>query len=92
MLAGCRSFLPPTRHSSRVIERNPFQFNKRSQLFIRTHNKTLSVAAMCVSGQRDRDTPARGRFQTAVKPSVQSAPEYIGNRAMAGMAGTPTIK
>ena len=25
-----------------------FQFHKRSQLFIRMHNKTLSVIAMCV--------------------------------------------
>jgi hypothetical protein len=25
-----------------------FQFEKRSQQFIRTHNKTLSVVAMCV--------------------------------------------
>jgi hypothetical protein len=27
----------------------PFQFQKRSQLFIRTHNETLSIAAMRVS-------------------------------------------
>jgi hypothetical protein len=26
-----------------------FQFNELRQLFIRTHNETLSVAAMCVS-------------------------------------------
>jgi hypothetical protein len=26
-----------------------FEFQKRGQLFIRTHNETLSVAAMCVS-------------------------------------------
>jgi hypothetical protein len=26
-----------------------FEFQKRSQLFIRVHNETLSVAAMCVS-------------------------------------------
>jgi hypothetical protein len=25
-----------------------FEFEKRAQLFIRTHNKLLSVAAMCV--------------------------------------------
>ena len=25
-----------------------FEFEKRSQLFIRAHNETLSVAAMCV--------------------------------------------
>ena len=27
----------------------PFQFQKRSQLFICTHDETLSVIAMCVS-------------------------------------------
>jgi hypothetical protein len=26
-----------------------FEFQKRSQLFIRTHNEALTVAAMCVS-------------------------------------------
>jgi hypothetical protein len=26
-----------------------FEFDKRSQLFIRTNNETLSVAAMCVN-------------------------------------------
>jgi hypothetical protein len=26
-----------------------FKFQKRSQLFIRTHNEPLSVAAMCIS-------------------------------------------
>jgi len=26
-----------------------FEVQKRSQLFIRTHNETLSIAAMCVS-------------------------------------------
>jgi len=25
------------------------EFDKRSQLFIRTHNKTLSIIVMCVS-------------------------------------------
>jgi hypothetical protein len=29
-----------------------FKFDKRSQLFIRTHNETLSVVAMCV-GNKD---------------------------------------
>ena len=29
----------------------PFQFQKRGQLFIRTHNETLSVAAMRVSNE-----------------------------------------
>jgi hypothetical protein len=28
-----------------------FQFHKRSQLFLRSHNQTLSVAAMCVSNE-----------------------------------------
>ncbi len=30
-----------------------FKFQKRSQLFIRAHNKTLSIVAMCV-GDPDR--------------------------------------
>jgi hypothetical protein len=34
-----------------------FKFDKRSQLFIRAHNETLSVVAMCVSNE-DR-SPAR---------------------------------
>jgi hypothetical protein len=34
-----------------------FQFNKRRQLFIRTHNETLSVATMCI-GNPNR-SPAR---------------------------------
>jgi len=28
-----------------------FEFDKRSQLFIRTHNESLSVIAMCVSNE-----------------------------------------
>ena len=32
-----------------VIARRSFQFNKRSQLFIRTHNETLSVAGDAIS-------------------------------------------
>jgi hypothetical protein len=28
-----------------------FQFHKRGQLFIRAHNETLPVAAMCVNNQ-----------------------------------------
>jgi hypothetical protein len=31
----------------------PLQFQKRSQLFIRTHNETLTVAAMRVSNAID---------------------------------------
>ena len=34
-----------------------FQFHKRGQLFIRTHNETLSVIAMCVSNENC--SPAR---------------------------------
>ena len=28
-----------------------FSFDERSQLFIRTHNETLSVASMCISNK-----------------------------------------
>jgi hypothetical protein len=33
-------------HCKRVYR--PLQFNERSQLFIRTHDEPLTVAAMCV--------------------------------------------
>jgi hypothetical protein len=32
----------------RELVYRPFQFQKPSQLFIRSHNETLSIAAMCV--------------------------------------------
>jgi hypothetical protein len=35
--------------SHREFVNRPFQFHKRSQLFIRTHNETLSVAAVGVN-------------------------------------------
>jgi hypothetical protein len=35
-----------------VDTNRPFQFQKRSQLFIRTHNETLSVVAMCAPQSR----------------------------------------
>ena len=35
----------------------PFQFHKRRQLFIRTHNETLSVVAMCVCNAIDGIAP-----------------------------------
>jgi hypothetical protein len=41
-----------------VDTNRPFQFNKRSQLFVGMHNKTLSIAAMCVCNP-DR-SPAAG--------------------------------
>jgi hypothetical protein len=31
-----------------------FELQKRRQLFIRTHNETLSVVAMCVSNEKSR--------------------------------------
>jgi hypothetical protein len=31
------------------LRSRPFQFNKRSQLSIRTHNETLSVAVMTLA-------------------------------------------
>jgi hypothetical protein len=35
--------------SQQVDTNRPFQFEKRSELVIGTHNKTLSIIAMCVS-------------------------------------------
>ena len=37
------------RNTLRLLGHLTFEFKKRRQLFIRTHNETLSVAAMCVS-------------------------------------------
>jgi hypothetical protein len=48
--------MPFLNHFPRVWNRR-FEFRKRSQLFIRSHNETLSVASMCVSNP-DR-LPAR---------------------------------
>jgi hypothetical protein len=39
---------PASQYNSPPAANRPFQFNKRSQLFIRTHNETLSVVAMRV--------------------------------------------
>jgi hypothetical protein len=33
----------------------PFQFEKRSQLLIGTHNETLSIVAVCVSNENSLD-------------------------------------
>jgi hypothetical protein len=41
-----------------------FNFHKRSQLFIRVHNETLSVAAMC-TGNEDRSSVAIHSCDTA---------------------------
>jgi hypothetical protein len=38
----------PNRSSSKWPEHLMFKFQKRTQLFIRTHNETLPIAAMCV--------------------------------------------
>jgi len=43
--------------SQQVDTNRPFQFEKRSELVIGTHNAPLSVTAMCVSDP-DRQPPA----------------------------------
>jgi hypothetical protein len=35
-----------------ISARHSFKFEERSQLFIRSHNETLSVVAVCVVGSR----------------------------------------
>jgi hypothetical protein len=37
--------------STRPIFNLPFEFQKRSQLFIRTHNVTLAIVAMSVNNE-----------------------------------------
>jgi hypothetical protein len=46
----------------------PFQFQKRSQLFIRAHNETLSVAAMRVSNP-ERSSVGINRYDAAPTPT-----------------------
>ena len=38
-----------------LIANRRFEFQKRSQLFIRVHNETLSVVAMCVNERKYLD-------------------------------------
>jgi len=47
----------PTRRESGPPRNGPFQFQKRRQLFIRSHNETLSVVSMRVCNP-DRSAPA----------------------------------
>jgi hypothetical protein len=42
-------YVPQAAKAARRIA--AFKFNKRRQLFIGTHNETLSVAAMCVGNE-----------------------------------------
>jgi hypothetical protein len=53
-----------------------FQFEKRSQLFIRVHNETLSVAAMCI-GNKDY-SPLCGHACDAT-PTPTGFAEIIGD-------------
>jgi len=53
------SFSPPDRW---------FEFHRRSQLFLRAHNVTLSVAAMCVCNP-DRSPSGINRWDTAPTPT-----------------------
>jgi hypothetical protein len=70
---------------------SPFQFHKRSQLFIRTHNETLSVVSMgvCCSGI--------GRivcdYGVANDPAVMSStgPTVTPGRKSGGSSNPPLI-
>jgi len=53
---------------SRSTLNSRFKFDKRSQLFIRTHNETLSVAAMRVNNE-DRSPVRINRRDTAPTPT-----------------------
>jgi hypothetical protein len=41
--------ISPIRQANSLRANHRFQFNKSSQLFIRSHNATLSVVAVCIS-------------------------------------------
>jgi|SRR5262245_34475372 len=46
----CASTIQIVSPFSQLVDTDrPFQFQKRSQFFIRTHNETLAVVAVCVS-------------------------------------------
>ena len=47
-------------NSIRIFANHRFEFDKRSQLFIRVHNETLSVVAMCVLQQKSFALRIRG--------------------------------
>jgi hypothetical protein len=49
ILLGCQANSLPRSAQSAVMPSLWFKFNKRRHLFIRTHNETLSIVAMCVS-------------------------------------------
>jgi hypothetical protein len=59
MLKMPRSRIVPNHSAFRKRNDSPrdsFKFQKRGQLFIRTHNKTFSVIAMCVSDKNGSAT------------------------------------
>jgi hypothetical protein len=47
-----------------------FQFHKRSQLFIRTHNETLSVIAMSVSNKDHSPLQSTADTQPELQPAL----------------------
>jgi len=51
-----------------VIGRDSFELEKRRQLFLRVHNKTLSVVAMCVCNP-DRSPVGINRCDAAPTPT-----------------------
>jgi hypothetical protein len=54
-----------------------FQFHKRSQLFIGTHNETLSVAAMRVSERKCLDTYYTLRIKVASRPERKQKKQCV---------------
>jgi hypothetical protein len=47
-----------------------FEFKKSSQLFIRTHNETFSVRAMCVFNQIIRPSRVTAETQPQLQPAL----------------------
>jgi len=47
-----------------------FQFHKRSQLFIRTHNEAFSVVAVCVSNEDRSPWASTVATQPQLQPSL----------------------
>jgi hypothetical protein len=63
------SFILPPRNPLNVLPpKSPIRVSNRRQLFIRAHNETLSVAAMCVCNP-NRSAVGINRYDTATTPS-----------------------
>jgi hypothetical protein len=84
-MSGQVDWADRTGRSSAASAYRRFQLHKRRQLFIGTHNETLSVAAMCVrnpavAGGLLPSKSQRVETRTADTDTVRTAPESFNSR------------